>query len=108
MIEAAEHWNSYCGGVMGCAMDWRVFVQSSTPAFGRPALDETWGVASYFSVAGETDPIRLAELADRRIKAARDQLVEALLGRVTDYHRFMLQLHREQVDAGQASYRSLI
>ncbi len=84
-------------------------------------------------IAGETDPMRLAELADRRIKAPRDQLVEALRGRVTDYHRFMLQLHLEQfdaleaavakidqvvdaaitrmdeeVEAGQASFRSLI
>jgi len=54
-------------------------------------------------IAGEGDPIRLAELADRRIKAPRDQLVEALRGRVTDYHRFMLQLHLEQCDALEAA-----
>ena len=34
-------------------------------------------------VAGETDPGTLAELADRRLKASRDQLREALRGRVT-------------------------
>ena len=28
-------------------------------------------------IAGESDPIRLAELADRRVKAPRVQLVEA-------------------------------
>src|SRR4029077_8627147 len=38
-------------------------------------------------------------LAHRRIKAPRDLLVEALRGRVTDYHRFMLQLYLEQYDA---------
>jgi transposase len=54
-------------------------------------------------IAGETDPIRLAELADRRIKAPRDQLIEALRGRVTDYHRFMLELHLEQCDALEAA-----
>ena len=54
-------------------------------------------------IAGETDPIRLAELAHRRIKAPRDQLVESLRGRVTDYHRFMLQLHLEQYDAVDAA-----
>jgi transposase len=41
----------------------------------------------------------LAALADRRIKSPRDQLVEALRGRVTDHHRFILQLHLEQYDA---------
>jgi transposase len=45
----------------------------------------------------------LAELADRRIKAPRDQLVESLRGRVKDYHRFMLQLHLAQVDALDAA-----
>lgn len=50
-------------------------------------------------IAGETDPVRLAELAHRRIKAPRDMLVESLRGRVTDYHRFMLQLYLEQFDA---------
>ncbi len=50
-------------------------------------------------IAGETDPTRLAALAHRRIKAPRDLLVEALRGRVTDYHRFMLQLYLEQYDA---------
>jgi transposase len=50
-------------------------------------------------IAGETNPMRLAALAHRRIKAPRDMLVEALRGRVTDYHRFMLQLYLEQHDA---------
>jgi transposase len=50
-------------------------------------------------IAGETNPMVLAALADRRIKSPRDQLVEALRGRVTDYHRFILQLHLEQYDA---------
>jgi transposase len=50
-------------------------------------------------IAGETDPTRLAALAHRRIRSPRDMLVEALRGRVTDYHRFMLQLYLEQHDA---------
>jgi transposase len=50
-------------------------------------------------VAGETDPGTLAELADRRLKASRDQLREALRGRVTDHHRFLLRLHLGQIDA---------
>ncbi len=49
-------------------------------------------------IAGVTDPTRLALLADRRIKASQDELREALRGRVTDHHRFLLQLHLEQHD----------
>jgi transposase len=80
-------------------------------------------------IAGETNPAALADLADRRIKAPREQLIEALRGRVTDNHRFKLRLHFNQNDrvaeamatvdaaiarmdqreaAGQASFRALI
>jgi transposase len=41
-------------------------------------------------VAGETDPQRLADLARRRLRLKRAALVEALHGRVTDHHRFLL------------------
>jgi transposase len=50
-------------------------------------------------VAGETDPERLADLTQGRLKAARADLIDALQGRVTDHHRFMIQLHLTQVDA---------
>ncbi|TAN72113.1 MAG: IS110 family transposase [Magnetospirillum sp.] len=54
-------------------------------------------------IAGETDPAALACLAHRRIKAPRDELCEALRGRVTKHHRFMLQLHLQQIDALDAA-----
>ena len=50
-------------------------------------------------VAGETDPERLADLTRGRLKATRADLVDALHGRVTTHHRFMIQLHLTQVDA---------
>jgi transposase len=50
-------------------------------------------------IGGETDPARLASLAHRRIKAAPEALHEALRGRVTPHHRFLLQLHLRQIDA---------
>jgi transposase len=50
-------------------------------------------------VAGETDPERLADLTQGRLKAARADLIDALQGRVTAHHRFMIQLHLSQVDA---------
>jgi len=54
-------------------------------------------------IAGETDPAVLACLAHRRLKAPRDELCEALRGRVTKHHRFMLELHLQQIDALNAA-----
>jgi transposase len=50
-------------------------------------------------IAGDRNPFRLAELVDRRIKASPKALYDALHGRLTDHHRFMLQLYLEQYDA---------
>ena len=50
-------------------------------------------------IAGESDPARLAQLAHRRIKATPEALREALRGRVTRHHRFLLRLHLQQIDA---------
>src|SRR5713226_6105943 len=41
-------------------------------------------------VAGETDPERLADLTRGRLKATHADLVDALHGRVTEHHRFMI------------------
>lgn len=49
-------------------------------------------------IAGEQDPERLADLAHPRLQASREELVEALYGRVTPHHRFLLALHLERVD----------
>src|SRR5215813_12642114 len=38
-------------------------------------------------IAGETNPTKLASLADRRVKASPENLREALRGRVTKHHR---------------------
>lgn len=50
-------------------------------------------------IAGETNPERLADLTSGRLKATRAQLVEALRGRVTAHHRFMLNLHLTHIAA---------
>ena len=50
-------------------------------------------------VAGETEPATLAALANQRVRAPRGKLEEALRGRVTSHHRFLLRLHLRQVDA---------
>ena len=54
-------------------------------------------------VAGETDPARLAALAHPRLSATPERLREALRGRVTGHHRFLLRLHLDQVDALDAA-----
>jgi transposase len=50
-------------------------------------------------VAGETDPTRLAALAHPNVKCPQAKLREALHGRLTTHHRFLLQLHLGQVDS---------
>lgn len=50
-------------------------------------------------IAGVRNPAKLAALADRRIKASPKELYDALHGRLTDHHRFMLKLYLEQYDA---------
>jgi transposase len=54
-------------------------------------------------VAGETDPATLAALAHQRVKAPRESWTEALRGRVTSHHRFLLRLHLRQIDALEAA-----
>jgi transposase len=54
-------------------------------------------------IAGESDPEQLAQLAHRRIKASPEELREALRGRVTRHHRFLLSLHLQQIDAIDAA-----
>src|SRR5690242_20550829 len=53
--------------------------------------------------AGETDPGKLAALAHPRLAATPERLREALRGRVTAHHRFLLRLHLDQVDALDAA-----
>src|SRR5215468_7995609 len=50
-------------------------------------------------IEGVRNPFKLVELADRRIKASPKALYDALHGRLTDHHRFMLRLYLRQYDA---------
>lgn len=58
-------------------------------------------------IAGDDDPEKLAALAHPRIQASHRDLVEALRGRVTPHHRFLLRLHLEQIDALQRAVGEL-
>lgn len=47
--------------------------------------------------AGESDPVKLAELARKRLRAKIPELQQALQGRVTEHHRFLLRMHLDHV-----------
>jgi transposase len=50
-------------------------------------------------IAGESDPECLASLVRGRLKVKRPALIEALRGRITEHHRFLLKLHLGQIEA---------
>ncbi|MEW4451236.1 transposase, partial [Bremerella sp. JC817] len=50
-------------------------------------------------IAGEQDPETLADLALGRLRAKLPALRQALRGRVTDHHRFLLRMHLEHLEA---------
>ena len=58
-------------------------------------------------IAGESDPETLAALAHPRLKATPVALKEALHGRVTRHHRFLLRLHLQQIDALDAALAAI-
>ena len=58
-------------------------------------------------IAGETDPERLADCTNVRVKADRADIVAAVHGRVTAHHRFLLELHLGQIDALRAAVQKL-
>jgi transposase len=49
-------------------------------------------------IAGERDPAVLADMARQKLRRKLPELREALCGDVTEHHRFMLQLHMEQIE----------
>jgi transposase len=49
-------------------------------------------------LAGHTDPDALAELARGKLRSKRDQLAQALAGRLRPHHRFLLSEHLSHLD----------
>jgi transposase len=58
-------------------------------------------------ISGVRDPSRLAALASKKVKATAQELRDALNGRLTDHHRFLLKLHLGQYDALEAAIRDI-
>jgi transposase len=51
---------------------------------------------------GETDVEKLILFAHGKIQADKETIKKALEGKVTDHHRFMLQMARESIDVNEA------
>jgi len=58
-------------------------------------------------IAGVRQPKQLAELAGKQVKATPKELYDALHGRLTDHHRFLLKLHLQQWDGLDATIRNI-
>lgn len=58
-------------------------------------------------IAGVRQPKQLAELAGKQIKATPKELYDALHGRLTDHHRFLLELHLKQWDSLDETIRKI-
>jgi transposase len=58
-------------------------------------------------IAGETDPAKLADLAQGTARKKRADLIEALRGRVTPHHRAMLRLHLQVFDSLESALREV-
>ena len=54
-------------------------------------------------IAGETDAAKLASLRNPRLKTPPDELAKALRGKITQHHRFLLQMHLDQIAAADRS-----
>lgn len=58
-------------------------------------------------IAGESNPQKLAALADRRLKASPSELRDALHGRLRDAHRFLLRAHLKTWDELDATIAAI-
>ena len=58
-------------------------------------------------IEGVRNPRKLAALASAQIKAEPKALYDALHGRLTDHHRFLLRLHLTQWDGLEAAIRNI-
>jgi transposase len=58
-------------------------------------------------IKGVRNPRQLAALASAQIKATPKELYDALHGRLTDHHRFLLKLHLRQWDGLDATIREI-
>ena len=54
-------------------------------------------------IAGETDPDKLSALGSPRLAASRNDLADALLGRIREHHRFLIDQHLKTIEQLEAT-----
>ena len=52
-------------------------------------------------IAGQDDPVQLADLAQRRLRSKIPQLEQALYGKLTEHHRWLLRLLLDQLQTSE-------
>jgi transposase len=58
-------------------------------------------------IAGETDPAAMADLAKRRLRSKIPALTEALTGRFTAHHGYLIRMHLNLIDSYSAALSDL-
>jgi len=58
-------------------------------------------------IAGQRDPVVLADLAKRRLRNKTPELVEALTGRFREHHAFLARMHLDLIDRHTAAITEL-
>ena len=58
-------------------------------------------------IKGESNPDKLAELAASNVKKSREEIREALRGRVNEHHRFLLEQHLKLIDTLNETIRGI-
>jgi transposase len=57
-------------------------------------------------IGGELDPATLAELGSSRLAASREELADALQGRVREHHRFLIGQHLKTIEQLEATIQA--
>jgi transposase len=58
-------------------------------------------------IAGNRDPVVLADLAKRRLRSKIPELTEALTGRFSEHHAFLARVHLDLIDRHTAAIQTL-
>lgn len=58
-------------------------------------------------ISGDRDAVRMADLAQRRMRVKIPQLTEALVGRFTEHHAYLAKIHLDLIDQHTAAIGQL-
>lgn len=99
MRERAQHVNRLHKVLEDANIKLGSVISDITGVSGKAVLDAL--------IAGEVDPYKLAALTSDRLKTPVNELVEALRGKVSDHHRFLLKTHLALIATVDATIESI-